>query len=227
MVSFNNEPATQLVVVDNNGVPIINIGPGPDIVVTDPVTKQNLVIGIEPGTMRPAIIFHDGNLVETGFMVYDQPSNAVSFSGPGPFVLLNNLQIDLINSAVTKAVIFDDTTGFLFAGSPGVENTWINLAYLNAWTTRAGFFDLSYKIMPDGMVQLRGTCVPGGANTVAAQLPAAVRPAKNVSFPAAHDNVTAGQMARVTIDTSGNITPFGMAAAGTTFSFDQCKWPLV
>jgi hypothetical protein len=109
----------------------------------------------------------------------------------------------------------------------GGAGAWQLLAYLNGWSTRAGFFDLAYKILPDQTVQLRGTCVPGGANTIAAQLPVAVRPASNISFPCSHDNVTAGQMVRITIDIAGNITSFGMAGAGTTFSFDQCKWSLI
>jgi hypothetical protein len=141
----------------------------------------------------------------------------------GPILFLTPTFILLQNAANTRSLV-QDTDGFWKVFNQG----WNTLAYLNAWATRAGFFDLAYKVMPDGMVNLRGTCVPGAVNGVVATLPAAVRPASNVSFPAAHDNVVAGQMARITVvATTGNITAFGMAAVGTTFSFDQCKWPLV
>lgn len=131
----------------------------------------------------------------------------------------------------THSVSFE-LNGYLYAGNwdnlstgPTV-NDWTTLAYAGTWTTRAGFFPLAYKILPDGTVRLRGTLVPGAAALIAT-LPVGVRPASSCSYPCPCDSVAAGVTTRVNIAADGTITSLGIGGAPTTFGLDGISFPLV
>jgi hypothetical protein len=176
---------------------------------------------------QPALDFLDPSGSLQASILYDNNSSAWFFQGPVSGLYLDPLGWFAEDTNANNGVRIDATTGCLYSGSRAEKNDWTPLTYQNGWATRSGFFDLAYKFMPDGFVQLRGTCAPGTPNTVIATLPADVVPPLAVSFPAAHDAVTAGQSARVSIRPDGTIMSFGMASAGTTFSLDQCKWSLI
>lgn len=96
-----------------------------------------------------------------------------------------------ITRPVTKTII--STTDF---GIPVVDavnaNTdaiaalqptgWIDIAYMNGFSTYPGYAPLSYKKIGN-LVFLRGGVIPQGTNVVMGVLPVAVRPQYNVEVP--------------------------------------------
>jgi hypothetical protein len=194
----------------------------------DVVTESGASVRVyEDASGHPGVDFFSPTGELRGGIVYDPVSDGMFEFGPSSGQYYDTDGIFLENSTETNGMRFNDANGYIYSGVRSTMNDWINLTYQNGWTTRTGFYPLALKLFADGIVRMRGTMVPGSVNTVISNVPSQYRPSNTVQGECVHDNVTAGQVPRVNITPDGNITAFGMAGVGTTFSADLVRWSLV
>lgn len=106
-----------------------------------------------------------------------------------------------------------DVQKFLVVAS----ETWHDVALLNGWVNRVGWDHFSYRLLPDGMVKLRGSVSGGTAvnGTQIGSVPAGYRPPTHDAVgPIASDVLPAAYAAangnpRLQIQTGGNMFIYG------------------
>lgn len=250
-MQFSQPIINQLIVYDvTTNVPVINIGPGPTITITQPGTNPASTLKLTTsGTnlYSPEIIwsyFGSQKLrIRTGSNIVPTPvfmeylTNGVVTSG----ITLTQTQVSFGTSdtggvAQNGVNIFDTFTRVqrpivasqVLDGPSGSNEVWHDLPFLFAgWTNNGGGYDNGgYRIMPDGTVMLRGLLIAGTTvdGTVFATLPAGYRPGAT-KFLGAVSNV-AGRTPVVQIFTNGDMQIFLIAGLGGAVSLDGLRFEL-
>jgi len=137
---------------------------------------------------------------------------------------MHGYDVDFATS--TLGWIFDGTApGGIKALIGDTPETWHDVALLNGWVNRAGWDHMSYRLMPDGTVRLRGS-ISGGTSASGTQigsLPAGYRPPTHDAVGGiASDNLPAAYAAangspRMQVQTGGNIFIYGTGAGPLFF----------
>lgn len=247
-MQFTNGIINQLIVYDvTTNTPVINIGPGPNITITQPGTSPASTLKLTTsGTnlFSPEIIwsyFGSQKLrIRTGSNIMPTPvfmeylTNGIVTSA----ITLQETQVgfgtsDVAGTPQNGMSIFDTFTRVqrpiiasqVLDGPSGSNEHWHDF-FLNAGWTNFGapFPNFRYRILPDGYVGIEGTIVPGNrANgTVLVTLPAGYRPTTNKRILWAE----VGFVGASDINVNGDIVLAGAVPAGAvTISF-QHQFPL-
>jgi hypothetical protein len=260
-MQFPNPIVNQLVIYGSaDNLPDVRIGPDPQIVFYNG-TAVFLGIGIFPPNTYAQIIFldtvagvPDEFLIEkslgTAFATVRYFQNAAGGGeaavrlsptylnlrmSPGgsttviDVVLRDTLTAGIAEIFVDKPVVMQDPN----VGAAQTSEIWHNAVLQNAWTSVgvAPFNAVSYRLMPDNTVRLRGVATGGaiGAGTIVFNLPGAYRPANRKQFPItlnAGTTLTAVcQVIEVGGAGAGNVTIYGVPAANAIV-FDEISFML-
>lgn len=246
-MQFPNPISTQVVVFDGaTNTPVVNIGPGPNIIITQPGTNP-------PSTLK---------LTTSGTNLFS-PEIIWSFFGAQKLRIRTGSGITptpvfmeyLFNSVVTAAITmslsectihisdqlgadlngihaFDTFTRVdrpvvasqVLDGNSGANEAWHGFAYAAGWSDRGGGYDSAqYRVMPDGTVRLRGSA-KGGTTvdfTQLATLPVGYRPTNSKEFLSKSTVANSS----IIINSAGGIFCLGMGAA-TNLVFDGMTFEL-
>lgn len=141
-------------------------------------------------------------------------------------------RIRFSGSTSGNGVVYNGVSGFLAANNVGGvlgTETWHGLAFANGWANFGAPYNTgAYRLMPDGMVQMRGLIVGGTGvdGTVIANLPAPFRPLGQtiISVGGGTPNKSNG----ILITTAGAIQVYGVAAAPADgVSLESCSFPVI
>lgn len=135
-MQFPNPIVKYLIIVDNNGFPVVTIGPGPDIKVTNPTGSQiDINAGSASTANAPTIFFYNDDRSNFAFInlgVHTTPNAEIGMNS-GTFVnaaghtvrprvfLANQVELDIVDSLQRQEganIGLGDSTGFLGFTNP-------------------------------------------------------------------------------------------------------------
>jgi hypothetical protein len=250
MVQFPQEIVRQLIIYGGDGLPDVQIGPGPDIkffqgvdliieLTADFVGVPAIFIQNPAGSQLQLSLF--GGVPGINFTIAGNSGSAgMSFIEWGANI--DSLQIGMGGEGgdTTRMSLREDALGFgeivvnqeIVAEDPAsalTSETWhalpYNLALGTPWSNfGGGYANAQYRLMPDGTVMLRGAVTCGNPKvdgTVWATLPSGYRP----PFTSDHMVASGALGARISIATTGAIACVSMGALAA-FTLDGIRFEL-
>ena len=134
--------------------------------------------------------------------------------------------VDINTEFSTDHIVYQNDGGdTVYFGLSTADDSWATPSYSNSWVDFDASTVTQYRLLPDGTVILNIHAKNGTNNTTAFNVAAKYRPQKVLYFPAIYNNQN---MARVTVNTSGNITLYysGGITSGQLFAA-QCVYSVL